>query len=79
MKKLLVKTIDLYQHTLSPDHGWFSSSHPGGYCRFQPTCSQYAKEAIEEYGAAAGLFLATARVMRCHPWGAKGADPLPNK
>lgn len=48
-------------------------------CRFQPTCSQYAVEAIERYGAARGSWLATRRIMRCHPWGGSGPDPVPER
>lgn len=46
-------------------------------CRYQPTCSQYACEALERYGLTKGLYLALRRVMRCHPWGASGYDPVP--
>ena len=47
------------------------------YCRFQPTCSEYAKEAISEYGAIHGSYLAVKRMFRCHPWGSFGYDPVP--
>jgi uncharacterized protein len=46
-------------------------------CRFDPTCSSYALEAIEVHGAARGSWLAARRVLRCHPWGATGYDPVP--
>jgi hypothetical protein len=46
-------------------------------CRFWPTCSQYAVDAIEHHGAGQGSFLALRRVMRCHPWGGRGIDPVP--
>jgi uncharacterized protein len=46
-------------------------------CRFTPTCSQYAREAIEKHGAARGGWLATRRLLRCHPWGGSGYDPVP--
>lgn len=46
-------------------------------CRYTPTCSQYAVEAIQKYGAIKGLWLAIKRVARCHPWGGCGYDPLP--
>lgn len=46
-------------------------------CRYTPTCSQYAVEAIQKYGAIKGLYLAVKRIARCHPWGGCGYDPLP--
>lgn len=78
MKYILIFLIELYQKTLSPDHGVFKVFYPHGFCRFHPTCSSYAKEAIGRHGAIAGSFLAIARVSRCHPYGATGHDPVPN-
>lgn len=49
----------------------------GHGCRFQPTCSVYALEALERYGAFRGSLLAARRVLRCHPWGGHGYDPVP--
>lgn len=46
-------------------------------CRFTPTCSHYAREAISRYGACAGGWLAVKRIARCHPWGGMGDDPVP--
>ncbi len=46
-------------------------------CRFRPTCSDYAAEALSRHGAVAGLWLATRRLLRCHPWGESGYDPVP--
>ncbi len=46
-------------------------------CRFQPSCSQYAIEAIDKYGPIKGGWLAFKRIMRCHPWGGCGHDPVP--
>jgi len=46
-------------------------------CRFTPTCSAYAQEAIEKYGAGRGAWMALRRLLRCHPFGGKGYDPVP--
>lgn len=46
-------------------------------CRFTPTCSEYAAEAIRRHGAARGSWLAARRLLRCHPWGGSGPDPVP--
>jgi hypothetical protein len=46
-------------------------------CRFHPTCSQYALEALEKHGALRGVWLALRRVLRCHPWHPGGHDPVP--
>lgn len=63
---LLVKA---YRVTLSP---WL-----GRQCRFEPSCSQYALEALECHGAFRGSALAVRRIARCHPWGGSGYDPVP--
>ncbi|MEA3449835.1 MAG: membrane protein insertion efficiency factor YidD [Patescibacteria group bacterium] len=72
---IAIKTIKLYQKTLSPDHGFFKFKHPLGYCRFQPTCSEYAIDAINKYGIIKGLFKASWRLLRCNPWNKGGWDP----
>ena len=46
-------------------------------CRFTPTCSQYALEALRKHGPLRGLYLAVRRILRCHPWGGSGYDPVP--
>jgi uncharacterized protein len=69
MKRLLLLPIHLYRWTLSP--------FLGSCCRFHPTCSAYAIEAIERHGAWRGLGLALVRIGRCHPWGGTGHDPVP--
>ena len=49
----------------------------GPSCRYQPSCSAYAITALQRYGAAKGGWLALKRIMRCHPWGGQGPDPVP--
>ena len=47
------------------------------YCRYTPTCSEYAVQALKKYGPVKGLYLAVKRILRCHPWGGSGYDPVP--
>jgi uncharacterized protein len=61
--------IKIYQYGVSP--------LIGPKCRFTPTCSQYAVEAIIKYGVFKGSILALKRISKCHPWGSHGHDPLP--
>ena len=68
-QRLLVGLIWLYRVTL----GLFI----GGRCRYLPTCSHYGEQAIRAHGAATGTWLSARRVLRCHPWGASGFDPVP--
>ena len=49
----------------------------GPHCRYSPSCSEYAHQAIDRFGYSRGLILALGRILRCHPWGRCGADPLP--
>ncbi|MGH8222665.1 MAG: membrane protein insertion efficiency factor YidD [Woeseiaceae bacterium] len=57
---------------------WFLSPWLGRNCRYEPTCSAYALEAIERHGAIRGCLLAGKRICRCHPWGGAGFDPVPD-
>jgi len=69
MKFIVLLLIRLYQLTLS--------SFMGRNCRFLPTCSEYATEAIERHGVWCGGWLAVKRISKCHPWGSSGFDPVP--
>ncbi|OGL67031.1 membrane protein insertion efficiency factor YidD [Candidatus Uhrbacteria bacterium RIFCSPHIGHO2_01_FULL_63_20] len=79
MKTLFVWIIKGYQATLSPDHGPLRAFHPYGYCKFHPTCSSYAIEAIGRFGAAKGGWFAMKRLIRCHPWSSGGIDEVPKQ
>ncbi len=68
--------IRLYQKTLSLDHGPLSRFFPHGYCRFNPTCSQYGYEAIEKYGLLRGTIKTVWRILRCNPWNKGGNDEV---
>ena len=71
MRFLLILLVKGYRLIFSP--------YVGRSCRFAPTCSQYALDALHEYGALKGSWLALRRIGRCHPWHAGGYDPLPTK
>jgi uncharacterized protein len=69
MRPLLIALITAYR--------WFISPLLGPNCRFYPTCSCYAQEAIQRHGALRGSWLAARRIGRCHPWNPGGFDPVP--
>lgn len=71
MRKILVTLIRGYRLVLSP---WM-----GNQCRFHPTCSVYAEQAIDRHGSLKGTWLAGARLLKCHPWHPGGIDPVPEK
>lgn len=71
MKNVLIWLVKAYRLLLSP---WLGSS-----CRFEPTCSRYALQALERHGAWRGTRLAGWRVLRCHPWCEGGFDPVPEE
>ncbi len=68
-KKIALLFVKFYQYTIRP-------LLPNA-CRYTPSCSAYATEAIEKYGAFKGLWLGLKRILRCHPWGGHGYDPVP--
>lgn len=71
MQKILILFIGIYRYAISP--------FLGNNCRFHPSCSCYAHEAIERYGALHGGWMALRRLGRCHPWHEGGFDPVPEK
>ena len=68
MKKILIKLINFYQKEISP---WL-----GPRCKYEPTCSEYTKQAIEKYGAIKGTIKGLKRILRCNPFSKGGYDPL---
>ncbi len=76
MKRLTLILIKLYQKTLSPDHGLVQGFFPHGACKYRPTCSEYAYDAISAFGILKGCSHAAKRVLRCHPWTQGGYDPV---
>ena len=70
LARVLALAVQAYRLTLSP---WI-----GHHCRFQPTCSAYALEALARHGGLKGSLMAFKRVLRCHPWGGSGVDNVPD-
>lgn len=71
MQKILILLIQAYRYLISP--------LLGNHCRFYPSCSCYAQEAISRFGVFRGTLLAARRLSRCHPWHPGGIDPVPEK
>ena len=71
MKKILIKLIDFYKDHISL---WLEDR--GVHCKYEPTCSEYTKQAILKYGAIKGSFLGIKRILRCNPFSKGGYDPL---
>ena len=69
VSRLLIGIIAVYQKAISP-------ILPAA-CRYTPTCSQYARDALRKHGTVKGSWLAARRIVRCHPWGGHGYDPVP--
>lgn len=71
VRKTLIALVRVYQIVFSP--------LMGGACRFEPSCSNYMIEALEVHGVLKGLLLGIGRILRCHPFGSWGYDPVPRK
>ena len=69
LSKMIIGLVRFYQLAISP---YFPKS-----CRYHPTCSQYMIEAIKEWGFLKGILLGIKRILKCHPWGGHGFDPVP--
>src|SRR6476646_896571 len=76
-QQILILTVKFYRWILSPVKTVLFG--PFGRCRFEPSCSAYALEALQTHGAMRGSWLAVRRLCRCHPWGDFGPDPVPPK
>lgn len=72
---ILIAGVRVYRCVVSPAKVFVFG--PSGRCRFIPSCSEYALEAVRKHGAFAGTWLALKRIGRCHPWGGCGEDPVP--
>lgn len=71
ISRILIAPVRFYQQAISP------LLPPS--CRFTPSCSQYMIEALQKHGPLKGLYLGTRRILRCHPWGGSGYDPVPDE
>jgi putative membrane protein insertion efficiency factor len=74
MKPVLIKSIEIYQRTLSPDHGLLAARYPYGFCRHYPSCSEYTKLAIIHQPLLKAIGLSTKRIISCNPFVAPRVD-----
>ena len=75
LQHILIFLVRVYRWTLSPVKNFLFGSYAG--CRFTPSCSAYALDALREHGALSGSWLSVKRICRCHPWNECGHDPVP--
>jgi len=68
--------IKLYQKTFSLDHGFLKGLFPFGFCKFNPSCSEYAYQSVEKHGVVFGVIKTVGRILRCNPWNKGGHDPV---
>ncbi|MCH8518585.1 membrane protein insertion efficiency factor YidD [Candidatus Gracilibacteria bacterium] len=77
LQKILIYLVEFYQRYISPDHSfWAKGMNKTPFCKHTPSCSDYAKEAIEKKGALRGTLKAVWRVLNCMPWNKGGYDPV---
>jgi hypothetical protein len=74
IKRIILSAIKFYQKIFSSDHGILKRLHKG--CRFYPSCSEYAYQAIKKHGVLKGSAKSAKRIIKCHPWNEGGYDPL---
>ena len=77
LRALLVFLVRIYRWTLSPLKNLLFGA--GGCCRYSPSCSCYAMDALRQHGAIRGSWLSLKRIIRCNPWGGEGYDPVPGR
>ena len=71
MKKIMIKLLEFYKKSISP---WLENL--GVHCKYEPTCSEYTRQAIEKYGVIKGTLLGIKRILKCNPFSKGGYDPL---
>ena len=76
-RKIIIALITIYQKTISPDHGLLRYLYPHGYCRYYPTCSDYAQQAVQRFGVFKGGWMGLRRLLRCTPFHEGGVDNVP--
>lgn len=76
LRKLSIQIIEIYQKTISPDHSFIGRFFPRIGCKYYPSCSEYTKQAIRQYGVVKGGGLGVARILKCNPVSRGGFDPL---
>lgn len=78
-RNIAILFISLYQVLLSPDHSWLKAKYPYGFCKHYPTCSEYSKQALYEFGFIKGFVLTVKRVITCNPWTEPKVDLINKK
>ena len=73
---LIINIIKIYQKTISPDHGVGRFFYPTGCCKYRPTCSDYAIDAVKKYGIIKASPKIISRILHCNPWSKGGHDPV---
>lgn len=76
LARIAIFFIKIYQKLLSPEQSFWGKRLGWKVCRFHPTCSQYAIDALSKYGLIKGGYLSSRRILRCHPWNPGGCDPV---